>query len=87
MVIRELNMFCQKLEGQEQNTTTSNSEMIVVDTGSGSDKTAAKFNSSTRNTVQESNEKVAAVERILEAQLKKNHKGKIDNRSLVVMHQ
>ncbi len=71
MVIRELNTFCQNLEGEQQNTAPSKSEMIVVDTGSGSDKTAAKFISSTRNKLQESSEKLAAVERILEAQLKK----------------
>jgi hypothetical protein len=71
MFIRELNTFCQNFEAQEQNTTTSKSDMIVVDTGSGSDKTTAKFNSSTRNQEQELNEKVTAVQRLLEAQLKK----------------
>ena len=71
IVIRELNMLCQNLQAHERNTTTSKSEMAVVDTGSGSEKTASKFLFNAQNKAQESNERLTAAERILQAQIKK----------------
>lgn len=73
LVIRELTMFCKKLEAEEQNITNVKSEMIVVDTGSGSERAADKFRSNTQNSTQESNRKVSAVQEILDAQLKRKN--------------